>query len=233
LHHPRQFTHHSKNKQKMSQSISPRAKESKPTKQHQYAAYEPHQIPYSAHYENALYHILEYPPRARDAIFVIPDHSSEQPKQAVSVRARDIDPDSLPKLSLHQLPLSTHDPRRVFASPVPGIRLTHPGGYLEGGPGPSPEDQRKWAREFLERERVESEEQLGMAVQHHMQQNMALAKERMRARYHALQQNARIEKEIKTLMDQREMEVKIETRMKEDAKRRRENREHKRKMPAV
>jgi hypothetical protein len=55
----------------------------------------------------------------------------------------------------------------------------------------------------------------------------------MRARYHALQQNARIEKEIKTLMDQREMEVKIETRMKDDAKRRRENREHKRKMPAV
>jgi hypothetical protein len=116
---------------------------------------------------------------------------------------------------------------------VPGIRLTHPGGYLEGGPGPSPEDQKKWAREFLESEKVESEEQLGMAVQHHMQQNMALAKERMRARYHALQQNARIEKEIKTLMDQREMEVKIETRMKDDAKRRRENREHKRKMPAV
>jgi hypothetical protein len=195
----------------MSQSISPRAKGTQ--QQHQYATYQPHQIPYSAHYENALYHILEYPPRSRDAIFVIPDHSSEQPKQAVSVRARDIDPSSLPQLSLQQLPLSTHDPRRVFASPIPGIRLTHPGGYLEGGPGPSPEDQKKWAREFLEREGVESEEQLGMAVQHHMQQNMALAKDRMR--------------------DQREMEVKIETRMQEDAKKRRENREHKRKMPAV
>lgn len=80
---------------------------------------------------------------------------------------------------------------------------------------------------------MQSEEALGMVVQQHMQQNMNLAKERMRARYHALQQNARIEKEIKTLMDQREMEVKIETRMKEDAKKRRENREHKRKMPAV
>jgi hypothetical protein len=216
----------------MSQSISPRAKGTQ-QQQHQYATYQPHQIPYSAHYENALYHILEYPPRSRDAIYVISDHSSEQPKQAVSVRARDIDPSSLPQLSLQQLPLSTHDPRRVFASPIPGIRLTHPGGYLEGGPGPSPEDQKKWAREFLEREGVESEEQLGMAVQHHMQQNMALAKDRMRARYHALQQNARIQKEIKTLMDQREMEVKIETRMQEDAKKRRENREHKRKMPAV
>ena len=45
--------------------------------------------------------------------------------------------------------------------------------------------------------------------------------------------DARVEKEIKTLRDQREMEVKIETRMKEDARIRRENREHKRKVPAV
>lgn len=214
----------------MSQSVSPKGnKVATP----QYATYQPHDIPYSAHYENALYHILEYPPRSRDAIFVIPDHSNEQPIQAVSVRARDIDPNSLPQLTLKNLPLSIHDPRRVFASPVPGIRLTHPGGYLEGGPGPSPEDQRKWAREFLEQEGVVNEEALSMVVQQHMQQNMTLAKERMRARYHALQQNERLQKEIKTLMDQREMEVKIETRMQEDAKKRRENREHKRKMPAV
>jgi hypothetical protein len=185
----------------MSQSVSPRDK--KVANQH--ATYQPHEIPYSAHYENALYHILEYPPRSRDAIYVIPDHSNEQPIQAVSVRARDIDPKSLPQLTLRNLPLSIHDPRRVFASPIPGIRLTHPGGYLEGGPGPSPEEQRKWARDFLEKEHVQSEEALGMVVQQHMQQNMTLAKERMRARYHALQQNARIEKEIKTLMDQREM----------------------------
>ncbi|KAH0018745.1 hypothetical protein KCU78_g7045, partial [Aureobasidium melanogenum] len=215
----------------MSQSASPHDKDPKVAAQ--YATYEPHQIPYSAHYENALYHILEYPPRSRDGIFIIPNDSSEQPKQGVSVRERDIDPASLPQISLQQLPLSVHDPRRVFASPIPGLRLTHPGGYLEGGPGPSPEEQKTWAREFVEKEGVVGEEALDMAVQHHMQQNMALAKERMRARYDALQQNTRIEKEIKTLMDQREMEVKIETRMKEDARKRRENREHKRKMPAV
>ncbi|KAI5202179.1 hypothetical protein AUEXF2481DRAFT_7754 [Aureobasidium subglaciale EXF-2481] len=215
----------------MSQSVSPRGQNNNIP--NQYATYQPRQIPYSAHFENALHHILEYPPRSRDGIFIIPNDSSEQPKQGVSVRARDVDPTSLPQVTLQHLPLSIHDPRRIFASPVPGIRLTHPGGYLEGGPGPSPEDQRSWARDFVAREGVVGQEGLGMAVQHHMQQNMALAKERMRARYDAQQQNARVEKEIKTLMDQREMEVKIETRMKEDAKRRRENREHKRKIPAV
>ncbi|CAD0111891.1 unnamed protein product [Aureobasidium uvarum] len=216
----------------MSQSVSPRGKDPK-TANIQYATHLPHQIPYSAHYEDSLYHILEYPPRSRDGIFIIPNDSSEQPKQGISVRARDIDPKSLPQVTLQQLPLSVHDPRRIFASPVPGIRLTHPGGYLEGGPGPSPEEQRNWAREFVEREGAVDEKALGLAVQHHMQQNMALAKDRMRVRNDALQQNARIEREIKTLMDQREMEVKIETRMKEDATRRRETREHKRKMPAV
>ncbi|KAI4724205.1 hypothetical protein E4T49_08070 [Aureobasidium sp. EXF-10728] len=216
----------------MSQSVSPRAKDANPPPIH-HATYQPHQIPYSAHYEDSLYHILEYPPRSRDGISIIPNDSLEQPKQGISVRLRDVDYKSLPQVTLQQLPLSVHDPRRIFASPVAGIRLTHPGGYLEGGPGAGAEEQRNWAREFVEREGVLDEEGLGAVVQRHMQQNMSLAKERMRARNDALQQNARIEREIKTLMDQREMEVKIETRMKEDARKRRENREHKRKMPAV
>ncbi|THX57609.1 hypothetical protein D6D06_03610 [Aureobasidium pullulans] len=208
-------------------SISPRGPNSEIAHHH-------HQIPYPAHFENSLHHILEYPPRSsRDGITIIPNSSSQQPQQGVSIRERDVDARNLPHITLQQLPLSVHDPRRIFASPVPGIRLTHPGGWLEGGEGPSGEEQRAWAREFVEANNISGEQELGIAVQHHMQQNVELAKERMRARYEAQQQNVRVEKEIKTLMDQREMEVKIETRMKEDARIRRENREHKRKVPAV
>jgi hypothetical protein len=215
----------------MSQSVSPRnSAHDIPTA---YAAWSPHDMAYSEHFENALHHILEYPPRSRDGITIIPQDSPDHPQPGVSIRARDVDPRSLPIVALQHLPLSVHDPRRIFASPLPGLRLTHPGGYLEGGPGPSPDDQHAYARDFVERNNITHPEQLAMAVQHHMAHSIALAKDRMRARYDAQTHNARIEKEIKTLMDQRDMEVKIETRMKEDAKRRRETRENKRKMAAV
>lgn len=215
----------------MSQPLSPRADAPKAA---HHASWQPQEIAYSEHFDDALQRVLDYPPRSRDGIAILPDDSQDEAQPGVSIRLRDIDAQSLPNLDLRDLPLSLDDPRRAFASPVPGVRLTHPGGFLEGGPGLSPDEQRAFARDFIARLNISDPEQLAIAVQDHMAQALAQAKERMQARDEAQQHNARIEKEIKTLMDQREMEVKIETRMKDDARKRRETREHKKKkIPTV
>lgn len=189
-----------------------------------HATWLPRDIPYNEVYENNVQKAIMYPPSKDNAITIIPDTSPEEPQSGVSVRARDIDPASLPLITFEDLPISLADPRRIYASPLPGIKLTHPGGYLEGGPGFAPNDD-VFASDFISRFNITNPDQLRDAVQNHIHQYRESARERMNAREEATQHNARIEKEIKTLMDQREMEVKIETRMKDEAKAKRERRE--------
>lgn len=191
-----------------------------------HAAWSPRDIPYNEAYENNVKNTIIYPPSKDNAIHVIPDDSPEDPQPGLSVRARDIDPATFPFVNFDDLPIALDDPRRIYASPVPGIKLTHPGGYLEGGPGFAP-DNHVFASDFISEFNITAPDQLRDAVQAQIHQHLDSARERMNAREDAMQHNARIDKELKTLMDQREMEVKIETRMKDDAKARRERKERK------
>ena len=192
--------------------------------QTRHATWLPRDIRYDETYENSVQDILEHPPTGRHGITILPDESTLDPESGVSIRARDIDLDQLPLLTLDQLPLSLDDTRRVYTSPVPGVRLTHPGGYLEGGPGFAPQDD-VFAQDFITHFEITRPEQLrdvrAREIHHHLEE----ARRRFKARHNAAQHNARIEKEIKTLTDQREMELKIETRMRDVAQARRERKD--------
>ncbi|KAJ9620452.1 hypothetical protein H2203_007658 [Taxawa tesnikishii (nom. ined.)] len=176
-----------------------------------HATWLPRDIRYDEAFENSVKEIVENPPSGPTGIRLLLDDSAEDPEPGVSVRIRDVKARDLPTIRFGDLPLPLDDSRRKFASPIPGINLTHPGGYLEGA---------------RDKGRGSPARNTGGEIASCRE----LVEERMKDREDALQHNARIEKEIKTLMDQREMEVKIETRMKEEAREKRERRERKRAM---
>lgn len=199
-----------------------------PARQH-CATWLPRDIPYNAVFENSLSEVLTNPPSptANRGLRIIANDSPTLPEPGVSVRLADIDPAALPTIAFADLPLPLSDPRRTYASPIPGVRLTHPGGYLEGGPGFSPDDD-VFAHDFMSRFAISSADQLLDCRDREIARLVQDMRDRMRARTDALANNARLERELKTLMDQREMEVKIETRMLDDARKRREKRDKRR-----
>ena len=164
-----------------------------------------------------------------DGIRILADDSNEQPINGVSVRARDVSLQSLPTIAEAELPLSLSDPRRIFASPVPGIRLTHPGGYLEGGPGLDP-DVDTFSDDFLSRhEHVNSTKALRSAIQQEIDASVELLHERVEARRKANERNEQLEKELKVLMEQHDMELRIHSRMAEESQKKKALKEQKRK----
>ena len=191
-----------------------------------YAGYVPHDLQYSADFEDSLIDIvLHSAGTGGDGIRVIPEESDEQAIDGVSVRAKDILPQSLPTLREEDLPLPLDDPRRKFTSPIPGIRLTHPYGYLEGGPPLQP-DLDTFADDFLSNHsHVSNPEQLSKAVQKEVDASIELLKERLRARQKAKEKNEQIAKDLKVLTDQHDMELRIHERMQEEQRRKKEARE--------
>jgi hypothetical protein len=187
-----------------------------------YASYVPHDLKYSTDFEDSLVQALLDPEAKTDiGIRVIPDESDEAPEEGVSIRARDILLPSLPNISEEELPLPLSDPRRVFASAIPGIRLTHPGGYLEGGPGLDPELD-TFPDDFLNTAAA-----LNTAIQSDIEAQIETLKDRLRARQKAKEKNEQIEKELRALVDQHNMELKIQRRMAEEQKAKRAAKEKK------
>lgn len=92
-----------------------------------YASYVPHDLKYSADFEDAVMRVVTNPPSQNDGIRIIPEDSSEIPVEGVSVKADAISLQSLPSIAEDELPLPLDDSRRIFMSPVKGVRLTHPG----------------------------------------------------------------------------------------------------------
>lgn len=194
-----------------------------------YASYVPHDLKYRADFEDSLMRVTLDPNAKQDGIRVIPDDSSEQPEDGVSVRARDVSLQSLPTITEDELPLPLDDSRRVFASAIPGVKLTHPGGYLEGGPGLDPEMDTFPDDFFQNNPSVTSPEDLRKAIKKEVDSSVELLKARLRARQQAKEKNEQIEKELKTLMDEHSMEQKIYNKMAEENQRKQAAREQRRK----
>lgn len=191
-----------------------------------YGSWLPRDIPYNAAFEDSVLEILSKPVSNAKAIRVIPPGSNEAPQAGVSVRLHEIATSTLPQIALADLPLPLTDPRRKYESPVPGVLLTHPYGYLEGGPGITPDDD-AFARHFISENRIRDPETLAEVVQREISGNLQLAQERMRARQEAIEHNQRVEKEIATLTDQMDLETRVLSKAREKAKERRERKENK------
>jgi hypothetical protein len=193
-----------------------------------YASYVPHDLKYNTDFEDSLVQALLDPEAKTDiGIRVIPEDSDEAPEEGVSIRARDILLPSLPNISEDELPLPLSDPRRVFASAIPGIKLTHPGGYLEGGPGLDPELD-TFPDDFLNHNTdIGTAAALNTAIQSDIEAQIETLKERLRARQKAKEKNEQIEKELRALVDQHNMELKIQRRMAEEQKAKRAAKEKK------
>ncbi|KAF2721712.1 hypothetical protein K431DRAFT_294068 [Polychaeton citri CBS 116435] len=189
-----------------------------------FAPYLPHDLEYGASFEDAVMDMVlnDDAQSGQHGIRIIPEDSMETPIAGVSVRAEDVTFESLPVIGQHELPLPLDDPRRVFSSPISGIKLTHPGGYLEGGPGLDPEMDTFPDDFFSNNPRVQNNEELRTAKQLEIDQNMELLRERLGARRHAIEQNEKIQKELKSLMDQRETELKVQQRVADEIRARKE-----------
>ena len=194
-----------------------------------HAGYVPHDLKYSAAFEDSLIDtILNSPTNARPGLRILPEDSAEQSTPGQTIRSDQINWADLPRIEEDELPLSLTDPRRIFSSRLPGINLTHPGGYLEGGPGLDP-DMDSFADDFFANQHaLSTSAQLDAAVEKEVQASLALLAQRMRARREAREKNERIGRELKTLVDQHEMELKIQSKMAEDQKRKKEARERRR-----
>lgn len=195
-----------------------------------YASYVPHDLKYSPEFEDSLIEALlnPNPGGASNGIRVVLDDSDEAPVEGTSIRLSDISPQSLPIIAEHELPLPLSDPRRKFASPIPGILLTHPHGYIEGGPALDPSLD-TFADDFLSNHSsITTPDQLHSAVQKEVEAAIESLKERLRKRKEGREKNEQIQRELKVLTDQHSMELRIQERMQEDARRKKEAREERR-----
>ncbi|KAL9095134.1 MAG: hypothetical protein Q9165_002737 [Trypethelium subeluteriae] len=128
------------------------------------------------------------------------------------VHIMNVRPQDLPDVPHEELPLPLDDPRRKFRSPVPGVKLTHPGGLLEGGPG-SDHDAED-AQKFIDHFQIRSNEELRQRISEQTDIAMEELKNRVNARQAAVENNEKVDNELA----QREMEVKILQKMKDKAK---------------
>ncbi|KAK5139057.1 hypothetical protein LTR04_003928 [Oleoguttula sp. CCFEE 6159] len=166
-------------------------------------------IPYDERFENDVMHLVISPPHNSSGI---------EPSEAEAP-----DPSAI---SFTELPLPLSDARRVYRSPISGLLLTHPDGLLHGGPYPNTvSSMSEVAQKFVQCHSISTSEQLERRVTHEIEAQKELLRQRMRAREEAVENNARVDRELAQLQAQREVEVKIEKRLMEEAREKRERRE--------
>lgn len=191
-----------------------------------YAQYVPHDLKYNADFEDSLMQAILQPSSGDDdRTTTKAQNSTEQSSESTTVQ-----PSTQNHLliSENELPLPLDDPRRTLPSRLPGINLTHPGGYLEGGPGLDPTLD-TFSDDFLSANpRIKTSDQLRRAVDKEIASSIEALRARMRARKAAKEKNERLEKELRTLTDQHGMEVRIRSRMQEEMVRKKEAREKRR-----
>ena len=194
-----------------------------------YASWLPRDIPYSAAFEDSLSALVlntSWPSNAPSGIRVLDPNSNEQPIADRAIQASSVSSATLPDIPFTSLPLDLSDSRRIYASALPGVLLTHPTGYLEGGPSISPSED-EFARHFISDHRIRTPAELSLILEAEIKSNIELIKERSRAREEAKEKNAAVERELRTLEDQMEMEMKVLVKAREKAKEKRERKERK------
>ncbi|KAF2230948.1 hypothetical protein EV356DRAFT_535903 [Viridothelium virens] len=168
------------------------------------------ELRYDESFERDLARVVGSPLPA-DGIHVV--YGEEKPGDN-EVHIIHVRPQDLPDVQHEELPLSLNDPRRKFRSPIPGVKLTHPGGLLEGGPG-SDHDAED-AQKFIDHFQIRSSEELRQRISEQTDIAIEELKSRVNARQTAIENNEKVDKELA----QKEMEVRILQRMKDEAKER-------------
>ncbi|KAK4506606.1 hypothetical protein PRZ48_000338 [Zasmidium cellare] len=174
-----------------------------------YANYLPHDLKYSADFEDAVMQVVLNPPQQSDGIRIIPEESSEIPVEGISVKADAISLQSLPQILEEELPLPLDDPRRIFASRIPGIKLTHPGGYFEGGPGLDPNLDNFPEHFFGSNPSAVNSATLTTAVDKEVELHYEELHARLKERRRAKEKNEQIERELRNMREEHSMELKV------------------------
>ncbi|KAK3629059.1 hypothetical protein LTR56_018295 [Elasticomyces elasticus] len=194
-----------------------------------YASYVPHDLVYNADFEDSLMRAALDPDAKRDGIRIIPSGSTERAQEGLSVHLSDALLQSLPIIAEDELPLPLNDSRRIYASPVPGVKLTHPGGYIEGGPGLAPNMDTFPDDYFQNNPEITSADEFRKARTKEVEASIELLKERLRARQGAKEKNEQIEKQLQKLREEHDMELRVHNKMAEVNRQKKEARERRKK----
>ena len=190
----------------------------------------PLEIPYSESFTDELMRIVLQPHSPSGK--VVSDKGLTITTNGDSVQLEDA---YLPDVDPSELPIPIEDPRRIYRSAVPGIRLTHPGGPLEGGAPPFqpsgtsgitgqiPDDIRDYARQLIRENSPKNLRDLQKLIASETQKQILELKKRMSERNEAKEQNEQTQKEIDDKDEVRAIERKIEEKCKREAAARRDS----------
>ncbi|KAF2101300.1 hypothetical protein NA57DRAFT_53274 [Rhizodiscina lignyota] len=169
---------------------------------------------YDASFEDAVMRIVLSPPH-NDGIVLL-NEGDEPPIGIESVQRTSVEVERIPNFAPSALPLPLNHPLRIYRSSVPGIRLTHPGGDLEGGEGPGSLAQERagFARELIDDNRIRNAPQFWRVVEQEKGEALKELEEKMRARQDAIRQNEKLENQLDALKEQRDLEVRVWNRRK-------------------
>lgn len=178
-------------------------------------------IPYSAAFSNSIMRVVLQPPPSPTGITLVAKSSADLKNMYRFTALADVNSSSLPQIEASSLPLSLNDPHRIYTSSLRGVDLTHPGGWLEGGPGsgPLPRIQdlpSEEAETYLNRHSIKTLEQLRQQIDRDVVLQIEELKERMRKREEAVKENEEVERKMEALIEQRKLERKIEQRMRKE-----------------
>ncbi|KAL9087568.1 MAG: hypothetical protein Q9159_003584 [Coniocarpon cinnabarinum] len=187
------------------------------------------ELRYSEEFTNALMKAALEAPASKGTIVL--EKGSNAAPSGDAVRLEEA---TLPLVNAEELPLSFDDPRRTYRSSVSGIRLTHPGGAVEGGSpsqapsgatdssGQVPFEVRQYAQRLIRNNLVKTPAALKRLINTETQKHLEELRGQMQERSEAINTNERIAKEIMQKEAERATERKIEEKMRQKAKTRQE-----------
>lgn len=155
------------------------------------------------------------PPPQSSGITLLDEGQEPTSPTGESIPRSAIDPSSLSGFNPHELPLSLDHPARRYRSSVPGVNLTHPGGLLEGGPGPgaatsgAAEERKEVVQDIIEEHGARNARDFWAAVAMEKKEAVRELEERMQARRKAIRNNEAVERELDGLKEQRNLEVRV------------------------
>lgn len=182
-------------------------------------------MPYSAEFTDSIMKVILTPPPA-SGIEVIHPGTKVAPVQGSSIRLEDVHPATVEPA---ELPLRLDDARRVYKGSIPGVKLTHPGGPIEGGPplslsgdqihrrGSFPPDMRQFAQQLIENNDIRTAAGLKKFITAETKRQKDELTRRMAERHEAIDHNEKLDREIKQMEDQRALERRVEAMLRKDA----------------